>query len=408
MSFYVDIDPLKAMEIFYDGEKLGVWEGEFIKNENKRGLIYPPKLKEFLLKFGFFGVNGKDSRFWFPDDVSIVGIDTGMECKDMLILGKIGELYAGVFADDCGMDDPPISLGMAVENEDGAEVLSFRASDLYLRDLLICLFTGNLAYEADPEVYEDAIEIKSVLYKYRSDPLLKKLMIDTARPYRCICYDEEEGKFLCIDLYNDKDVVLVFSPQISVEELEALFKKEFYENSRSCDFAHALRLIEKILDQTEQDMPDSLEIGEKYRLAGRCCWALGQWDRAEEWLKKAEPIYADKSSPAQAAISFYRGLGNFYSDMGDNEKSLAAYQIEEQLAKENGSSIFQVKGDRYMREGIKMSDEERLEDAVLLFEKALEQYKQDPKGCKYAIARCGQLKGDVRAEIKKRRKSSTE
>lgn len=42
MPLQVDIDPLKAMELFYRGEELGVWEGEFIKNEKKRGLVYPP------------------------------------------------------------------------------------------------------------------------------------------------------------------------------------------------------------------------------------------------------------------------------------------------------------------------------------------------------------------------------
>lgn len=35
MSFKIDIDPLEALEIFYKGEKLGAWEGDFIKNEKK-------------------------------------------------------------------------------------------------------------------------------------------------------------------------------------------------------------------------------------------------------------------------------------------------------------------------------------------------------------------------------------
>lgn len=411
MPLQVDIDPLKAMELFYQGEKLGVWEGEFVKNEKKRGLVYPHQLKEFLQKYGYFGVNIGDGssylkgRFWLPDDVRIAGIDADGEYRDLIIAGSLRELYVGFFADDCGKDDIPIAFGKEIQEQDGSQIISFGSSSLYLRDILICLFTGNLLNAAKGAYYE-ADAARPILQKYGSSHQLNELMTSALRPYRFICYDDEEEKFICVDLYKDKEAVAVFSPHLTDDELESLFKKEFYENSMNCDFAHALRLLEKIIDRLEQDNKSmTLEAGEKYRLAARCCWVLKQWDKAEEWLKKAEPIFNLKSTPAEKAMYYYQGLGNFYSDKGDKEKSLAAYQREEQLAKENGISPFRSKGDRLMRQGIELTKQDRLEEAIELFEQALEQYKQDPKGCKYDIARCGQLKGDAKHTLKERQKN---
>lgn len=411
MPLRVDIDPLKAMELFYQGEKLGVWEGEFIKNEKKRGLVYPPQLKEFLQKYGYFTVNSGDGvsdvkgRFWLPDDVVITAMDSGNGYWDLVTAGSLGELYVGFSADDCGKDNPPIAFGKEIQEQDGSQIISFRSSGLYLRDILICLFTGNLLYAAKGTYYE-AEAAQPILQKYGSSRRLNELLANALRPYRFICYDDEKEKFICVDLYKDKEAVAVFSPHLTDDELESLFKKEFYENSMNCDYAHALRLLEKIIGRLEQDNKSmTLEAGEKYRLAARCCWVLKQWDKAEEWLKKAEPIFNLKSTPAEKAMYYYQGLGNFYSDKGDKEKSLAAYQKEEQLAKENGISPFRSKGDRLMRQGIELTKQDRLEEAIELFEQALEQYKQDPKGCKYDIARCGQLKGDARHTLKERQKN---
>ena len=38
MALQINIEPLKALELFYDQEKLGVWEGDFIKNAKQRNL----------------------------------------------------------------------------------------------------------------------------------------------------------------------------------------------------------------------------------------------------------------------------------------------------------------------------------------------------------------------------------
>lgn len=416
MKLRVDIDPLKAMEIYYDGEESGVWEGEFIKNEKQRGLVFPQKLKEFLIRFGFFGVNTGGCRLLFPDNVSVASIPFESDNRDMLVMGIIkspnGDIYLGIFADECDFDDPPISLGEAVETEDGRLVLSFGASGMRLRDILVYAFSENLFALSEGTDYGDEF-IKELIQKYSAElcegeKSLEQLLKEAHRPCRFVCYEEDEERFLCFNMHQEGGMVSVFSPHIGTEELEALFRKEFYQNSLNCDFAHSLRLLEKIIDRIEQDKAGTVELGEKYRLAGRCCWALEQWDKAEKWLKKAEPIYNAKSTPAQSKMSFYQGLGNFYSDKGDKEKSLAAYQKEEQLAEENGVSVFKSRGDRLMREGVKLTEEDRLEEAVEVFEKALEQYKQnpDPKECKYEIARCGQLKGDAKSIIKKRRKAS--
>ncbi len=45
MAVLYNLNPLEAMSLFYDGEKRGVWNGDFIKNEKKRGLVLPPMLR---------------------------------------------------------------------------------------------------------------------------------------------------------------------------------------------------------------------------------------------------------------------------------------------------------------------------------------------------------------------------
>ena len=412
MALHVDISPLKAMEIFYEGEELGFWEGDFIKNEKQHGLKYPKMLKEFLLKYGFFGVNRGDSHFFLPDYARVININMGDETKELYIFGMLGSYVVGIFAEDRDEEDPYISFGEWVELEDGRNVLNFGDSGLFLSDVLLCLFTGNIIPGAeDRETFDTEEEVREILDRYSYDEDLKNIIENVVRPYRFICFDDEEKKFLCVDLYSDEEqgnyeIAARFSPGISLEELEGLFSQEFYQNSINCDFAKALRFMEKIIERMEKDKSGTYEIGEKYRLAARCCWALEQWEKAEEWLKKAEPLFNLDFVPPQSRMSYYRGLGNFYTDKGDKEKAAEAYNTEERIAEENGISLFKIKGDHLMNEGMKLSDEDRLEEAIELFEKALEQFKQDPKGCKYEIARCGQLKGDAKSTIKKRLKAA--
>ena len=172
MKLHVDIDPLKAMEIYYDGEESGVWEGEFIKNEKQRGLVFPQKLKEFLIRFGFFGVNRGGCRLLFPDNVSIASIPFDYDHRDMLVVGIIkssnGDIYVGIFADECGLEDPPISLGEAVETDDGRLVLSFGASTMRLRDVLLYAFAENLFELSEGTDYGDEF-IKELIQKYPAE-----------------------------------------------------------------------------------------------------------------------------------------------------------------------------------------------------------------------------------------------
>lgn len=405
-----DIEPLRAMEIFYDGEESGVWEGEFIKNEKNRELFFPPELREYLQRFGFLGVNRGGGGFWFPDDVRTVSIPFEAASRDMLILGTLNggedrDFFIGIFADECGMDNPPVSFGEAVEAGDGGQALSFWNSGMLLKDVLTYLFIENLFFHAKGTAYGNT-EIKTLLKKYpaelcEGEKSLEQLLSGSQRPCLCICYDGEEKRFYCFEMREEEDVVSVFSPFISTEELESCFSREFYENSMNCDYAHALSLLEKIIGRMEaQEETEPLDLGGKYRLAGRCCWALKRWDEAEEWLKKAEPVFTSESSPAEATMSFYQGLGNFYSDMGDGDKSRAAYEKAEKAAEASGKDLCKLKGDRLLRKGAELSESGLLEEAIEYFEKALSEYRKNPKECKYDIARCGQLKGDAKRKLK--------
>ena len=50
MAVLYNIEPLKAMELYYDGEHNGVWNGDFIKAKKQSGLDIPAPLREFLEK----------------------------------------------------------------------------------------------------------------------------------------------------------------------------------------------------------------------------------------------------------------------------------------------------------------------------------------------------------------------
>ena len=130
------------MEIFYEGEESGVWEGEFIKNEKKRELFFPPKLKEYLRRFGFLSVNRGRGGFWFPDHVRTAAVPYEGISRDMLILGTLNGgddkgFYIGIFADECGTDNPPVIFGELIETEGGGQALSFWESGMFLKDAAV-------------------------------------------------------------------------------------------------------------------------------------------------------------------------------------------------------------------------------------------------------------------------------
>jgi len=63
----IELTPLDALAKFYGGEELGVHEGDFIRNEKRRGLKLPKILKEFLQKYGYFDVNGGADQLSLPE-----------------------------------------------------------------------------------------------------------------------------------------------------------------------------------------------------------------------------------------------------------------------------------------------------------------------------------------------------
>lgn len=403
MGLTIHIEPLDAMKIFYEGEESGVWEGEFIKNEKKRGLVFPPLVREFLQKYGYFNINKGNAYCFLPDDMKLLLSETGESSHDMLLIGVRRELFIGIAYEDCSMEDPFIYLGAQYPSGyDSAEFYwDWQNSGLSLNDFLTLLFIENLSAWTDSIVYNETEPIAAFLKKYGSGKDMNGtdfiVSLQTfRRPGYHICYDEDANLFIVLVLGDDGELMSLIPQGITTNELEDLFTKEFYQNDISCDFSHALRLLQEIISREENEEEDDTEkLRKYYQLAGRCCWALGQWEDGESWYQKSEALLkAEISNMLDTACSFYQGLGNFYHEKGDAAKSQAAYQEVDKLCKGIGENPRRT-GSLIQQQAAYMAEENKLDEAIDLYSKALEEYGKDPKNCKYEITRCQQLRDEL-------------
>ena len=138
MSFLTDIGPLEAMRIFYQGEEYGVWKGDIIKNEKQRGLILPPMLKEFLIKYGYLPVNRGILSCYSPDYMELFTVETEDEDGDICIIGNMAGIPAAVRLEDMTEDNQPLLSGNPhpEEESDTVEYWTWEFSGLHLLSLI--------------------------------------------------------------------------------------------------------------------------------------------------------------------------------------------------------------------------------------------------------------------------------
>ena len=406
MSFKIDIDPLEALEIFYKGEKLGAWEGDFIKNEKKRGLKLPKLLKDFLANYGLLSVNSGMNQLWLPDKIDPDTAKVDGEMCNVLIIGKFRNNLVAIRADKCSQDNPTLLLDDLPEENNDEITLVFHEADLYLREYLLIMLIESPSVYNNAQVYdgEDAQKVLDELSD-KSKLRLKKLIHDSKRPGRYVCWDESERYFVAVISMDEHTVLLKFEPSLTIQELENIFTREFYENADNCDYEHALNILRLLIDYWIRIDKASAILADKYKLAGRCCWALKCWGEAEYYYNQAEQFYRDVLIEAvEKSAAFYEGLSNFYLDREDIYKSEAACREVDRLCEFSGNNGPRRKGERIMRQGMIMAEATRYEKAIELYDQALAEYQKDPKNCKYDIARCQQLRGEAKKLLKEKSK----
>lgn len=407
MALQINIEPLKALELFYDQEKLGVWEGDFIKNAKQRHLKLPKLLHKFLANYAYLNVNRGSNQLWVPDKIDQTEAKVNDKKQDILIIGTMRNNLVAILASECDQANPTLLLDQLPEEKDDDMTLVFEKSKLDLQEFLIIMLLESPTVYDTATVYNQPNDTEEIVNSYNNADLAKLLQVNE-HPKHYICYDDETREFLGFILLPGRDIILKFKSCFAIHELENIFNKEFYENATNCDFQHALKILFKLIDHLENVEGVAPDLAEKYKLAGRCCWSLKEWGEAENWYKKAERIYKDILAETLEKVgNFYENLGVFYFDKEDINKSQTAYQEVDRLSDFSGTNNPYRKGQRILRQGMLMADAKRYQKAIELYDQALAEFQQDPKGCKYDIARCQQLRGEARKELKLKSKSQT-
>lgn len=426
MAILYNLEPLKAIELYYGGERHGVWNGDFIKNEKKRGLIVPPPLREFLENYGYLSINRDENGYHLfnPDGMGIVDLMAGDEEIHLLVIGSLNTLDSETEEENSywvavqrDYEELPAALGE--ETEDG---VMWRPIDTTLNGIFSVMFCSHLFKNSDVYVYNEH-EMEAVMKARGIDP--KKIMPSEGHSqHASICYDEESGAFIILSEYEDGIMLHIAtrkSPEepaadkyssVSDEELEQLFAAEFYMNALHCDFSHALELLMEMISRMTAAGADELALAEKYKLVGRCFWALNRLDEAEEWYKKGLPaIEGSIEGDPENASNYFEAMANFYFDTDQTEKSremeYRAMKILLEYMPDDCYRIGSIYCNRAKALAERKGDPEEIMD---LCNKALEQFQKNPhdSGCKYEIARAQQMRGEARRRKKEMDKKAQE
>lgn len=422
MSIQYNIDPITALELFYDGEHHGVYKGDFIKNEKKKGLVLPPMLREFLEKYGYLSVNagGANSyRIFHPDDMAMIALPDGNGGEVHLIV--IGTLHLdsrdGVGGEELFFigvrpDTPDFQTAMGQESEGG---MDWWGTERTLSGLLTLMFMSILGKSCNSYVFDEPSDIKAVLKHHNFDVSQAKFTGDWAAvhfndesgEFIITEFDEESGSIKCVRvaaLGSGGEAEAENLTEFSLDELEEVFAAEFYGNALHCDFDRCLRIQTEIITRLEAAGTDETEMLGHYRLSGRCLCELKRIDEADtQYAKMLEIAERHAAENPKELADAYSTLGNFYFDIGRVEESDKLFDKELSLRKEADPddcyNIGMVYADRAKR---LESDDSRLDKIMELCELALEQFNKDPhdSGCKYEIARMQQIRGNARRRKK--------
>lgn len=410
MAVLYNLEPLAAVELFYDGEKNGVWNGDFIKNEKERGLSLPPLLREYLENYAYLEINRGQIVFFHPDDIREFDLPTDDGNVHIMVIGRADAFFVGI---ELGTDDLDIALGTI--DEEKRSIMWGPSDGITLAGLLRVMFVSMLFKSGDKFMYSGA-EINAVLKKH--DAARDKIAPSAgSTQHTSLNFDEENGAFLIAE-YDESGSEMTFLhvvprktyeqrkaerfATVTLDELKSLFEAEFYGNAAHCDFAHALDIKLEIVKRLEQSGAPQLELAEHYKLVGRCLWALNRIDEAAEWYDKAGAIIKESGDPDKLA-DFYGTMSGFYADTEQLDKSDEMFELQLAARLEHTPDnayeigmIYRNKAERLDKAG---GDPDRV---IELCNLALEQFQKDPRdsGCKYETARVQQLRGNAKRRKK--------
>lgn len=416
MAIQYNLEPLAAISLYYDGEQNGVWEGDFIKNEKERGLCLPPLLREYLEKYAYLEINRGQIVFFHPDNIREFNIPIDNGDVHIMTIGRAENFFVGI---ELGTDELDISIGEI--DEENRSIMWGPSDGITLAGLLRVMFVSMLFKSSDKFVYSGA-EIDAVLKNHGA--LRENISpSEGSTQHTSLNFDEENGAFLVGEYAPNAEEMLFLHvvprktaeqrkaerfASATLDELNELFSKEFYQNAANCDFSHALELQLEMIKRLENSGAEQLELAEHYKLVGRCLWALNKPSEAEEWYEKAGTIIKE-SGDLEKLAAHYHSLACFYAGIGRGEKSAELFRAELSLRQEHFPDKCYELGMVFRTEA-QLLDEANAdpERVIELCELALEQFQKDPRdsGCKYEIARTQQLRGSAKRRKKELLKNS--
>lgn len=416
MGIHFNLEPLAAISLYYDGEQNGVREGDFIKNEKERGLCLPPLLREYLEKYAYLSINKGQIVFFHPDDIREFDLPTEDGEVHIMAIGRGDSFFLGI---ELATDDLDIAFGEI--DDENERVVWGPSNGVTLAGILRVMFVSMLFKSGDKFMYS-GVEIDAVLKNHGAarDMILPS---DGSTQHTSLNFDEENGAFLVGEYAPNAEEMLFLHvvprktseqrkverfASVTLDELNALFDKEFYQNAANCDFSHALELQLEMIKRLERSGAEETELAEHYKLVGRCLWALNKANEAEEYYGKAGAIIRE-SGDLERLAAHYHSLACFYAGIGRGEKSAEMFRAELSLRQEHFPDKCYELGMVFRTEA-QLLDEANAdpERVIKLCELALEQFQKDPRdsGCKYEIARTQQLRGSVKRRKKELLKNS--
>ncbi len=421
MAVLYNLSPLKAMELFYDGERRGIWRGDFIRNEKERGLVLPPELRDFLENYAYLEINeGGEGRFrlFHPDSIGGVMLNDDEEGDiHLLVIGELNDLLVAIRMDECDY----LRVVFGERSDDGT--MWTPSDNGTLEGMYTVMFCSQLYRSADSYVFEDMPEINAVLKKHGAD---KSLILPSEGSIQRIslCFDGDSGAFLTVDFSEDGQIeTLHVVPRksfeqrkaekyatVSLDELKVLFDGEFFGNALHCDFEHALEIKLEIIARLEKSGAEDLELYENYKHAGRCCWALKKFDEALKWYDKTGAV-VERLGDLEKQAEYFHTLANFYADNGQFDKSDEFYDKELAIFRETcPDDVYKIGMNYLSRAQFLDSAGGAPERVIELCNLALEQFQQNPhdSGCKYETARAQQLRGGAKRRKKELDKQKNE
>ncbi len=413
MELIYNIPILKALEMYYDGEKYGEAEGLLDAVEKKLGYPLPELLRDFVRDYGYMSINRGLLRVLHPLDMWCMSLDN----EDYIVFGKVGDSFVAIKASSEYFTDKtydPEFLSGTVNEEEHSIVwtkyiisLSFFFSEM---------FRTNLYDDCKCSIVEGIPETAAAMKLYGINA--QKFTPFDGKTHYAICGDSK--MFVMVYYSAAGEIRRMFTlmkgdnwdlsgqrfAALKDEDINGLLSGCFY--SADPDHERSLMLSNELIRREELNGAGKYVITEQKKISARSLWALGRTDEAEKLYKDMiDSVLDDTSDKGQKTlISVLQAATNFLLDTGKTtEYEKYSAMLKELCEKaENYDAI----GSMYRSQAQQIDhDLNRIDEAMELYDKAIEAFKKAPKPNKHDIARCQQLKGEARRRKKDAAKRDT-